>query len=334
LGRIKELVLEVLGRDVLVYCSRVGAQGTDLSEADGWRLALALGISARKFKERFDGTPGSVTLDLDQMRARYVRLRDEPPRGGVSMNRLLDSAKLVYEASQPRLRTSILRQVAEQIRGDGRMSAEAWDALRRRTSEEGFGVFDTSSGEFRTYKPYLEQCVGYDPSPEDLENLTPVLIEAKDGDGLMHLGEALLWRYQRPQAAESCGRAAANLGIDDATRLVGFALASIPGREADTEALYGDRIKAGDTMAYHDLGNLLKDQPGREADAESAYRDAMQFDPDLAYWSLGNLLRGHEGREKDAEKAYREAKDRGFFLAHLLLAEMLAAQLGREQEAK
>ncbi len=133
-------LIEVLGRDALVYSSRVGTHGTDLSEADGLRLALALGISTSKFRERFDGTPGSVTLDLAQMSARYVRLRDEPPRGGVSMHRLLDSAKLVYEASQPRLHTSILRGVAEQIRGEGRISGEAWDALRRRTSEEVHAV--------------------------------------------------------------------------------------------------------------------------------------------------------------------------------------------------
>jgi TPR repeat protein len=330
-------LLDVLGRDAQVYCSRAGTKGADQSEADGLKLAQALGISPNRFKERFDGTPGSLTLDLAQMAARYARLRDEPPRGGVSMNRLLDSAKLVYEASQPHLRIAILRKVAEQIRGEGPMSAEAWDALKRRTSEEGFGAFDSSSAEFRTYQPYLEKCVEYDPSPEDIASLGPVLIDAKDGDGLTHLGQALYMRYQNPTAAERCLRAAIDLGNDRATQILGIALASIPGREAEAEASYRDRIKSGDASAYHDLGNLLANRPGREADAERAFRDSITFVPEsssIAYWSLGNLLRRQQGREREAEDAYREAKTRGLFLAHVVLAEMLAARPGQEQEAE
>jgi tetratricopeptide (TPR) repeat protein len=144
-------------------------------------------------------------------------------------------------------------------------------------------------------------------------------------------------RYQRAEAAEGCLRAAADLGVDEAARVAGLALASIPGREAEAEARYNDRIKAGDASAYHDLGNLLKNQPGREADAEKAFRDSIEFEPisrSAAYWSLGNLLRQQEGREQDAENAYRDAKGRGFFLAHLALAGLLASQPGREQEAE
>jgi tetratricopeptide (TPR) repeat protein len=330
-------LLEALGRDAEVYCSRVGAQGEDLSQADGLRLAQALGISANAFRQRFDGTPGSLTLDLVQMAARYARLRDEPPRGVVSMSRLLDSAKLVYEASQPRLRTSILRKVAEQIRGEGPMSGEAWDALRRRTSEEGFGVFDASSGEFRTYPPYLEKCVEYDPTVEEIGKLVPVLIEAKDGDGLTHLGQALFMRYDNPEAAEPCLRAAVDLGSDGATGFLGWALEAIPGREADAEAFYRDQIKAGDASAYHSLGNLLSRRSDREADAERAYRDSIKFNPEscsVAYWSLGNLFRRQEGRQRDAEEAYREATKRGIFLAYSSLAEMLVDSPGREQDAE
>jgi hypothetical protein len=99
-----------------------------------------------------------LTLDLADMRLRYATLRDEW-RGSVPMGRLLESAKLLYAAGQPYLRTTTLRAVAEQIRGDGRMSADLWEMLQRRTQEEGFGQFDVGSGLFQTYRPYLEDCV-------------------------------------------------------------------------------------------------------------------------------------------------------------------------------
>ena len=40
-------------------------------------LARLLGLSDRQFASRYVGTPGSLTLDLDDMKLRYQRLRDE-----------------------------------------------------------------------------------------------------------------------------------------------------------------------------------------------------------------------------------------------------------------
>src|SRR5271166_119612 len=330
-------LLDQLGRDAIVYASRVGAEGADLSQADGLRLAQALGIDQADFVKRFDGTPGSLTLDLTDMKGRYQRLRDEE-RAGIAMTRLLDAAKLVYEASQPRLRAPVLRAAAERIRGEGRLSAEAWDTLQRRTREEGFGLFDSSSGDFRTYKPYLEECVAYSPSVAEVESLIDILIESKDADGLGYLGQALFMRMGSFPAAERALRAAIDLGNSDATSMLGWVIADMPDRKADAEVYYHKRIEAGLVGEYHNLGNLLASQPGREADAAQAYRDAIRSGGDtvrvLSSWSLGNLLIKQDGGEQEAELAYREAKDGGLFVAHRDLARLLAGRPGSEHDAE
>jgi len=100
---------------------------------------------------------------------------------------LLDSAKLLYRANQPRLRANVLRAVGERVRGAGRMSDETWETLQRHTAEEGFGHFD-SEGDFIIYPPYLEQCVLYDPLAADMygQELSHILQEL-DKNGLIYL---------------------------------------------------------------------------------------------------------------------------------------------------
>ena len=76
--------------------------------------ATAIGVSEDEFDNRFDGTPGSLTLDLQDMRRRYIELQ-ETDEGGVAMNRLLDAAKSLHAGGQPRFALRVLREVAERI---------------------------------------------------------------------------------------------------------------------------------------------------------------------------------------------------------------------------
>ncbi len=151
-------LLDELGAAATVFTSEVGGPGEevseDFSEEQAEELAEALGLSGEELDRRFDGTPGSLLLDLKDMRRRYNDLRRDR-RGEVSLSRLLDSAKLLNEAQQPSFRVQILRAVAEEIRGTGRMSPETWDEVLRRTQEEGFARFD-DAGNLLTYRPYLE----------------------------------------------------------------------------------------------------------------------------------------------------------------------------------
>jgi hypothetical protein len=183
-------LLDELGADATVFVSKVGGpgeeEGEDLSEEQAKQLADALGLSGEEFDTRFDGTPGSLLLDMKDMRRRYNELRKDR-LGEESMSRLLDSAKLLYEAQQPSLRAEILRAVAESIRGTGRISPETRDELVRRTQEEGFARFD-DAGNLLIYPPYLEQCVSYKPSKEEILDLQPILSRERDLSGLFYLG--------------------------------------------------------------------------------------------------------------------------------------------------
>jgi TPR repeat protein len=324
--------LDGLGREAVVAASRSDGRGDDFSEAEGTQLAKTLGLSKKEFVARFDGTPGSLTLDLVDMRQRYIRLRDEE-RGGVLASRLLDAAKLVYEASQPRLRGPLLRAVAERIRGDGRFSSETWETLQRRTSEEGFGTFPADNDDFRTYKPYLENCVTYKPSSTELEALVPILVEMKDYEGLEYLGQALHMRHGRPAAAEQALRAAID-GGRDATMSLLILFATLRGREAETEALHLRRVSA-DIREYANYACFLGSQPGREVEAEMAFRKAIQHDSSgtrwIYQWNLGNLLLRLGGREPEAEQEFRDAG--AFPPAQLSLARLLARDPTRLEEA-
>jgi conflict system STAND superfamily ATPase/trypsin-like peptidase len=248
-------LLQTLGRDTYIFMSRGDNEGNDLSVDQGWQLAKALGMGDGEFDRRFDGTPGSLTVDLEYMRERYERLRDEQ-RGEVSMSRLLDSAKLLYTAQQPSLRSTLLKAIAEQIRGEGRLGAEIWERLCNRTREEGFGYFDSTNDVFQTYRPYLEECVMYEPSTEEVEALLPILINAEDYDGLLYLGSTLREKGRLSLAERAC-RVSIDGGNKSTYGELGLVLAEQPGREAEAEQAYRQAIEAGVPWSYNDLGDLL-----------------------------------------------------------------------------
>lgn len=233
-------LLDKLGADAVVFASEVGGpgeeDGEDLSKKQAEQLAEALGLSGEEFARRFDGTPGSLVLDLKDMRRRYNDLRQDR-RGEVSMSRLLDSAKLLYEARQPSLRAEILRTVAEEIRGTGRMSPETWDELVRRTQEEGFARFD-DAGSLLTYRPYLEQCVSYKPSKKEIADLQPMLSRERDLDGLFYLGT--FWQeLEEHKRSLACFEEALRFdpGLADALLNKGYALANL-GRHGEAIEAY------------------------------------------------------------------------------------------------
>jgi tetratricopeptide (TPR) repeat protein len=327
----------VLRPDTWVFTSKCDAQGEDLPEAEARQLGDALRLSAQEFKRRFDGTPGSLTLDLSAMRERYARLRDEQ-RGNMALGRLLDSAKLLHAAYQPRLHLAVLRAVAEQIRGDGHMSNEAWDTLKRRTQEEGFGYF--AREDFKTYVPYLEECVDYTPDTHELEALLPILVEARDYDGLISLGDAFLFG---PQAllpnAERAYREATGGDSAFAYYMLSFVLCNQPGRETEAEQACQAAIERGYTAAYIVLGRIHARQPGHECEAEQTYRQAITLADTAntissAYVNLAVLLECQPGREQDAEQAYREAMKASDEVPRFYLGKFLARRPGREAEAE
>ncbi len=149
----RALLKKLGGESAQVFTSQVSNhEDGDLSREEGRRLAEALGLSDAEFEARFDGTPGSLVLDLIDMSKRYASLRRELP-GGVAMHRLLDAAKLLHVTRQPRFPAALLAGVAAHLHG-GPLSRDAWETMQRRTAEEGFGRIGEVN-EFQTYRPYL-----------------------------------------------------------------------------------------------------------------------------------------------------------------------------------
>lgn len=320
-----EILLANLGSNAVVSTSRTGSQGHNFTHPEGRALAKALNMSSREFKKRFDGTPGSLLLDLADMKRRYERLRDERLRderhGSASMARALDAAKLLYVANQPRLRLSLMRRVAETIRGDGRMSQEAWETLCRRTEEEAFGFFDVASDQFRTYLPYLEECIGYSPSEESLEQLVPVLSEAGDYDGLLYLGMARRGPVQ--DAVERTMRAAITSGKTNVWGDLCMFLASQAGRERDAEEAFRCAVAAGVPNAQANLGAFLLRQ-GQMEEAEQVLREAVSLGSSGATYNLCLLLASRPGTETEAETVCQQALAAGWVPAANALANVLA----------
>jgi hypothetical protein len=191
--------LEVITQHGRVYLSQTDGGGKDLPLGVAKDLARQFGLSDSQFASRYDGTPGSLTLDLRQMKERYQRLRDEQ-LGDVGASLLLDSLKILDAAEQARLSERYARDVAEQIRRNAPLADETWERLCRRTREEGFGAFNTAR-EFQTYRPYLERCVEYNPTTSDIDRLAALLREQHEQTGLEQLDVA---RDQQDRLLELC----------------------------------------------------------------------------------------------------------------------------------
>jgi tetratricopeptide (TPR) repeat protein len=307
-------LLRELGTNAIVFVSESGEpgreRGENLSLEQGRRLANALAMTTEKFRSSFDGTPGSLLLDTDDMGRRYLVLRTEE-HDGVSLSRLLDSAKLLYEAGQPYLRAEILRTVAEEIRGNRRISSETWDALLRRTQEEGFGRLDEFSN-LQTYRPYLEECVSYTPREEEINELIPVLTGARDVIGLLSLGTSYYKRSKFRKALYAVDQAIcldSNFAVAWGTRTI---ILTPLGRaeealEASDRALSLDPdfafAWAGRSIALYSLGH--------SQEALEASDRALSLNPNLAHaWGSRAIALSNAGRYQEA----LEASDRAVSL--------------------
>lgn len=307
----QRLLLDALGQEATVFTSRFAGQGHDLSFEQGRRLAEAAGLSRAEFHQRFDGTPGSLLLNVDDMRRRYYQLRDEQ-RSGVSMSRLLDSAKLLYVANQPSARAAMLRAVAEEIRGDGPMSTEAWETLGRRTQEEGFAQFD-GTGTFSIYRPYLEQCVSYNPSSEDFEQLIPILVREKDADGLFYLGATYGLRMNNDEQALACLELAVNYKPDypEALNNMGVTLINMGRyREALEVIEKGLGLRPDYLEGRHMKGVALANLE-RYQEALEAYKWVLSREPNYAdAWHNRGVSLSKLGRYEEAVEAYDQSTNR------------------------
>jgi len=324
--------------DRCVYTSAVGPHGADLTRDKVEPLRTALKLTDDDLR-RFDGTPGSLFVDLAKMRARYDHFVDdrEEYTGDTSPATLLQAAKLLHVARQPQLRGPLLYATAKDIIASSVLSRTAWERHQRRVTAEGFGRFD-DPGTFTIYHAYLDHCVTWTPETEDLARLLPLFDPAQPGDaiGLLYLGVVLQER-QHP-AATRCWELAGAENLSEAWYLLAESLDTQPARRDDAERYYRRAAECGVIRAWYELGNRLVSQRDRWGEAEATYRRAVAEDPhDADSWhSIGFVLIAQPARWGEAEAAYRRAaaEDPHDVQAWYGLGFLLSRQPARWEEAE
>lgn len=280
----------------------------ELDGAAGLQLGRWLGLSKLE-QRRFDGTIGSLILDISEMGDAYRRLTREV-NDGVASSRLLDAAKLLHSVRQPALREDVLQRVCEEVLGGGQpMSRERWRFLKERTASQGFGRFD--GGLFITYAPYLERpdvIETFVPASGDVEAVAPLILACSDTEAVFYLGISAEFDWRLVELAKTAYQRGMALGNGGAASNFG-ALLKKAGDLEGAERAYRTGMALGDGAAARNLGLLLY-QRGDLKGAEATWRTGTELGNGGAAHNLGWLLE-QRGDLEEAEVAYNKGMELG-----------------------
>ncbi|MBA7703142.1 Cell division coordinator CpoB [subsurface metagenome] len=334
----------------------------EISKDDCKKLVEDIKKEDKKFEwktKQFDGTPGSVTLDLEDMKERYKKAGD----GKV----ILKALKLLKEGNLFLCKETRVKDVC------GDIFELPIEKLRRYIWEDKLinnlkaKRFITMDGDvIDIYSAYLDFCVyDYDPSLNDLMKLKNILIRARDSRSLFYLGNGFYYKKDFSHAKD-CYLEALEIypKYASAHNSLGYVLTKwgeaeeAKGEYDEAERLYKEsekehreaiRISPYYAVNHNNLGYVLTglgeikeikegyDEATRlYEEAELEHRKAIRLKPEYvsAHHNLAYAL-GKLGRYKEEENEYREAirlnPESPF--AHNLLGHLLA-ELGRDKEAE
>lgn len=276
----------------------------DLSLEEWLSLARRTGKNARR--ELYDGTPGSVTMRLDNLgrELRSASVAEQQSMRGVFLLRQLG----IYAA-----RVGLLRQVTTRVLARGLTpqdldAALTWLKDNDFLAEAGL-VLQPQHDVYLTKRvfPYYD-----DAAPElrsDLLAATAVVEEYGNGHEIASAG--IYWGIagMHDLALGLLRKASVLLPQDPVVHFdLGNALYAA-GEFQDSIAAYRRAVELRPTFfaANNDLGNALT-AAGQFGDAAAAYRKATQIQPrsEEALYNLGNAL-AKEGRLEEAIKSYHRA---------------------------
>lgn len=330
----------------------------EISKDDCQKLEEAIKNEDKEFewkRDQFDGTPGCVTLDLEDMKERYRRAGDGKA--------ILKAMKLMKEGNLYLFKEKRLQDVCEDI-FELPTARYIWDEMINTMKENGF--ITTREGIVDIYDSYLDVCVyDYDASLNDLMKLKDILIRMSDSGSLLYLGNGFLYKedfgrakdcykealqiYPKYAAAHNClGYVLTGLGMTEEAR----------GRLDEAEKLYREAEKenratielstlyAGNHnnlgFALTRLGTILEIK-GRHREAASLYeeaekehREAIKLKPEYAsaHRNLAYVLNTLK-KYAEAENEFRHAirMDPESSSTHNLFGYLLA-KLERDGEAE
>ncbi len=309
--------------------------------------------------DQFDGTPGCVTLDLEDMKERYRNLGD----GKI----ILKAIKLLNEGNLFLYKETRVKEVCRAIFEfpDKNLRRYIWDdKLINNLHENRFITMDGDIIDI--YSAYLDFCVyDYEPSLNDLMKLKDILIRVRDSWSLFYLGKGFNYKNDFSHAKD-CYLEALKLYPEYASahNSLGYVLVKL-GEVEESKGIYVEagrlyekaigehreaiRINHFYAVDHNNLGYALiklgeiKEIKGEHNEATRLYeeaigehREAIRINPDYssAHRSLAYAL-GKLGRYEEEEKEYREAirinPDSPF--THNLLGHQLA-KLGNYKEAE
>jgi len=149
-----------------------------LSVEQGERLVQEVRKPERISK--FDGTPGSILLDLEDMKTRYQGLNEEQ-KSTIRALKLLYTAG-IYSFTKARLKCVLVQMWKADLSKPGSLDSALHEL-------EKVGLLSLGEELVQVYPVYLEEVVDDYPNPkEDFENLGKSLEVCKDGEGLFYLG--------------------------------------------------------------------------------------------------------------------------------------------------
>lgn len=253
----------------------------EISKEEGKELASKVGKEWNP--EQFDGTPGSVILDLAGMTERYKKTED----GKV----ILKALKLMHEGNiyvhRERRVKDLCREIFELPME--KLSRYKWDEIINNLIESNFITIKQQY--IDVYPSYLDTCVyDYDPPRNDLILLKKLLYREKDSGGLLYLGQSFA-RKVAFREAEDCYRKALSIypRYAHAYNSLGYLLSKL-GEDAQN--------KGGFEEAYR----LCKE-------AEAQYRESLTINHNYvsSYTNLGFVL-SKLGEIDEFKGEYNKAK--------------------------
>ena len=306
--------------------------------------------------EQFDGTPGSITLDLGDMKERYKSAKD----GKV----VLRALKLLRGGNLFLYKESRVKDVCENIfeLPPEKTKKYIWDEIINNLKEGSLITMD--EGIIDIYAAYLDICVyDYDPSINDLMKLKNMLIGVNDPGSLFYLGNGFLYKNDFVHAKD-CHLAALRIYPNYALAHNGLGYASTKlgeseeakGKYNEAEELYKkaideyrEAIKIAPSYAanHNNLGYVLTslgEIKGECDEARGLYQEAVEkhrtaIKINESYPSAHHCLAyalGKLGKDEEAEKEYKKAIELNTEspFAHNLLGHLLANKLGKDEEAE
>ncbi len=151
----------------------------EIDEEKGKKLANEIGLTWKP--TQFDKTPGSVILDLQDMKNRYDKMIDEKI--------VLKSLKLLNSSNNLLYKEERVKDICRYIFGfpEEKLKRYYWDEIINNLIKNEF--IDKEKNIFYVYTPYLEFCVhDFFPSEKDLIMFKNLLIRKNDSGGLFFLG--------------------------------------------------------------------------------------------------------------------------------------------------